>query len=420
MAAPQDDEVAKQAARITTKDPAASLDAISRLVDLAGKSKADVEAAAAKIPDEAAFYRQALLSELKSRGALGDKFGREIRVSIDFKEKSVADALAELGEKTKEKVDATYAMRGAPANPITVKADEVPYLQALAQVCREAKYWMNPTPDGIAVYQGGRDVLGMSVYRNFLVMIQSGERSSRTLFGAGTKRSLSLRIVGMWDSQAGVILAREPKLETAVDDKGRALEAMPRGDDEEDPYRAAGTVDNGVHGGSYGELRFKLPEKDAEKVGLVRGTIAFLVPVKSGALTLSFKDGKAEPASDEVAELSLVQMEGQQQQWAGRGGIFIRNQELKIRVKPKGSLEDLKKMPVAFTVKIKDQGELKASGYGQVVDGAIEYQIWPQFPMAQRLNQEDNGHAYESVTVTVHREVVERPVPFEFRDVPLK
>ncbi len=417
MAGPVQDasEVQKQAARVSESDPTTSFDAISRLVDLAATSKAEVEAAAAKLP---AFYKEALLEELKAREKLGAKFGKEIRVSLDLKEKSVSEAITELTEASKEKVDTTWAFRdqAQPTTQVTLKLEDVTFLRALDAICKEPKLWIYGAEEGVAVYQNGGMIHGTSIYRHFLLQVSSAEKQRRTEFGGKTKHTLTLRVSGVWDSKAGTIHGRDLRLVEAVDDKGRTLQAMPREEGERDLYEVDESVDNGVNVGFDGELRFKLPEKDAEKIARVRGSVAFLVPVKTATLTLACKEGKPEPVSDDFVEFSIVELPGQVEQ---RGGFQrFNSEEVKVRVKPKGDLEALKKTPLAFTMKVKDQEAYRASVYGRVVDGALEYTLYPMM----RGQQFGGGDAmnYESITIHAHRECVERRVSFEFRDLPLK
>ena len=169
--------------------------------------------------------------------------------------------------------------------------------------------------------------------------------------------------------------------------------------------------------GFDGELRFKLPEKDAEKIARVRGSVAFLVPVKTASLTLTIKEGKAEPASDDFIEFSIVSLPGQMEQ---RGGFQRWNsEEVKVRVKPKGNLDALKKTPLSFGLKVKDQDEFRASVYGRVVDGALEYTLYPMMRGGQQFGGGD-ATTYESISIRVHRECVERRIAFDFRDLLLK
>ena len=162
----------------------------------------------------------------------------------------------------------------------------------------------------------------------------------------------------------------------------------------------------------------KAPAKDAEKIARLRGSVTMLVATSSASLTMTLKEGKGDPVSDAEVELELVPP-ASQQMFGGKGGFFIEQDEMKIRVKPKkGTVEDLKKMPLAFCVKLKGSDERNATAYGTVVDGAIEYLLYP------RMNamEQDRGEtpAIESITVTMHRATTERKVYFEFRDLSLK
>jgi hypothetical protein len=398
-------EVKRQAARITAKDPAASFDAVSRLVDLAGGSKEAVDAAANALGDDVAFYRKALKDELDARVRLGDRYGAVQRITIDAKEKTLSSVMQEVVEKSKEKIDAYWLLQSRGSQTVTVKAEDVPVLEALRAVCAEAKVRLTVQGGVLQLYDGGGGSAPAFQYRNFLLTASTIQKTRDVQFGGAVVRSVNLTLTAAWDR--GVTVARTDGIEVleCLDDKGRVIEPLKK-EEEKAPASDSPTVAN-VYGFSAAAVaRLAWPPEDAEKIALLRAALVLRVPKETSSFALAVAE-KGTAKSDDHFEATLD------------GVRTERNRtEAVVRLKPKGALADFRKMAVIFRLKVKD-GDLRLCyGSGKAVEGTVEYTVNP------RLLGEEQATGkkveIESVEVVVVRTTEDRRVYFELKDLPLK
>lgn len=396
----QEGEVARQAARITAKDPRASLDAVSRLVDLAATSREAVASAASKLPDELSFYRTALQEELKAR----EGAPRLKRASFDAADRAPNAILNEIAAKFGETIDLNNLNRGgAAAVPgpatITLKMENVSYMEALEAVCRQAKVGI--TLNGMQVFINPfQEHLGASAYRNYIVLLPFVTRSRRIEFGAGETRSLRLTMQLLWDSEGGVVRVGRAQVVEAVDEKGKAVEALPEEPAPPEPARKEGDpVWNYASRWNQGEIALKIPE--AGKIARLRGF--YEVEGSREASAFEFADlTKDEKKADDHYEVETLRK--------GAGG----NALIELRVKPKGPIEAFLKMPLEVRAWVADGRETPLYVQGSLKDGRVEY----HFP--QMSHYLGNAVAIKTVKVRVHRSLVPRRIPFEFADLPVQ
>ncbi len=394
-------EVDKQAARITDKDPAASFDAISRLIDLAATSKPAVEAAAAKVSDS--FYRTVLEEELKARERLGAKFGTVTRISIDVKDKTLASVLQELTEKSKEKLDAYWVMQSRGSQGVTVKINDAPVLEAVRAICAEAHLRATLQYGLIQIYEGGGVGNGPACqYRNFLISAWSLQKTREIELGGPANKILYMQLQALWDRAIMVARAEKSEIIECVDNKGRAIPVAP---EEAKPPSTAdpAVISNGLSWGWAPSVRLQWPAEDAEKIARLRGAFTILVPDATASVVLKEKGAKA---TDDAFEATLEGMRSE------------RNRaEAVVRIKP-ASLDEFRKMTVGFRVKVKDGDERWCYATGRVTDGVVEYTVSPRL-----TGEESSGRKVieiESVEVMVIKTTLPRRIFYEFRDVPLK
>ena len=396
-------DVEKQAARIGDKDAQASFDAISRLVELSAGSKAEVEAAAARLPE---FYRAALLEELKARESLGDRYGKETRVSIDAKEKSLSTVIDELKEKTKEKIDAYWIMQSRGSQAVTLKVDDVPIAEAIRTLCAEAKIRANFQCGFFQLFDGGGGGGGPSFqFRNFLFTAQSVQRTREVEFGGKATRVMSLSMTTLWDRAVTVVKIKSAELIECQDDKGRPVRGLPL--EEKPPTGDTAIFSNVNYYATAPALRLEWPADDAEKLARVRGAFVVLVPDQSTVLRMKEAE-KGTKIGDEHFEATL------------EGIRSDRNRtEAVIRLKPlKMSLDEFRKLSVSFRIKAKEMEERICYGTGRASDGVVEYTINPRLMGEEQVQRK--ALELESVEVVIHRTTAERKLHFEFRDIPLK
>jgi hypothetical protein len=396
-------ELQKQIARIGDKDPAASFDAISRLVDLAAKE--EVAAAAAKLPDALAFYRTALQEELKARERMKEKFGEVTRVSIDAKEKTLASVIEELAEKTKEKLDAHWVLQSRGSQPVTVKVDDVTALEAIRVVCAEARLRASPQWGLIQLFDGGVAGGGPCFhYRNFQLSAWSVQKTRDVEFGGEKTRTLNVQLQSMLDRTLLIAGIEKADVLECVDDKGRAI--PPVDEPKTTPVAAAtdsAVVANLLQWSWAPTIRLQWPADDAEKIARLRGSVTLLAVDATASVLLKEKGAKAEDP------LFTASLEGVR---AERNRV-----EAVVRITPK-SMAEFRKQTIAFRVKIKDGDQRYCFGSGRISEGSVDYSVSPRL-----TGEESSGRKVlevESVEVILVKSTMGRKLFYEFRDVPLK
>ncbi len=385
---PLNGEPAKPAARAAEPGPRTSFREVARIVDL---TRAEAEKAAAGLP---AFYRDAVLDDLKARERLGDRFGRDARISIDAKADSVDRVINALKRGSGIPINAEEP-QDVQAARITLKLDDVPLMEALAAVCREAKLTPFMANDSIACVYDSLGFAATSAYRDFLVVLQPIERAWETDFGGSSRGRFGVQLVLIRRPETPIVGIGGVELVEAADDKGRALERT------KPPWEAepeATTVWNAGEG-HLPRLFLTWPGRDASKIARLRGSVAVRFALETSRFEFAApKEG--EQRADDHYELTVT----------GAGGTGFA-----VRVKPKGGIEELKKAPVELRVRMKGLDEAITYASVHPEEAAIIYLV--------PVPVDDEGHAagvVESAEVLIHRTTVERKIRFEFVDVPLK
>ena len=220
------EDVEKQAARVTEKDSRASFDALSRLADLAGPSRAAVEKGAGTMP---AFYREALLEELRMQERMGDKCPKLKRLSLDIRNQAPLAVFTDLNTQHGDKLQLSFLnprMGGQAGANLTLRAGDVTFMEALDAVCRESKsslmmngwrYGINPHQPNVASF----------AYRNVIVQVGSASRQRKVEFGAGETRSYQLSLQIFWDIDAPLLQVVKGRVTEALDSAGGTVAVLP-------------------------------------------------------------------------------------------------------------------------------------------------------------------------------------------------
>ncbi len=390
---------------------AGSLGAVSRLVDRAATARGEVEAAAARMP--AGFHRTVLQEELKSRPTTLK------RVSFDLKEQAATGVFNEIASKFGEKINLQHFQRGGPGGgaqaTVALKLENASFMEALDAACRQAKVGVFTNGLQLAL-NPWQENLASSPYRNHLVVLSTATRSRKIEFGAGETRSVVLALNLFWDADGGVVRVGKVRLAEAIDDQGRPVAAQPEEPAPAPPERKEGDpVVHWINRWSQQPLALQVP--DAPKLSRVRGF--YEVHVSQVSSNFELGDLEKGPAkSDDHYEVQATRKKE-----FGPGGILL-------RMKPKGSLEEFLKTPVEVfgsgealleapvgegaTATVRDRAEVPVYAQGRVVDGAVEYRL-----IASGLPA-DTPAEYKSLRIRIHRATVERLIPFEFSDVPIR
>jgi len=400
---PPKPDARKLVERITPADPAAAFDAIGRLADLPA---ADVEAAAAALPEDAAFYRNALLAELKVVAKLGDRYPREARVSVAAKDRMPRDILADILDKSKETVDSGWAFQGPGQPPISLQLDDVPFLAALKAFCKEASVRLQSQVGSLMLYRGGGDLGPTFQFRNYLLVVTSVVRTRRVVFGAGEKRTLLISATLMCDARSGTIGVARLESAEAVDDKGRRFESAPE-DREEAPADDLPEAAPNAQLPLTLSIPLKPPEKGVDKIARLRGSFSALLPSATSRFTFSEKLEKGTKQSDDHFEVEIE-----------RAATVNRQTTAVLRVKPKGDMRAFLKLPVQILAKTKDGPLRPCWTSGRVAKTEVEYTAQRYATGEEQM--QGRANEIESVTLLVHRACDERVVWFELRDIPVE
>lgn len=399
------EEIARQAAALTLKDHRPAFAAVSRLADLAAGSRPAVEAAAAKLPEEAAFYREALREELRLREKLGARFPTLKRRSFDFKEQSPQAAYTQVTTQFAEKLDLSNFRRGNGGTPFSLELKDVSYMEALDEIGRKSKagLFMNGTMLSVAPQYGS---VSTFAYRNFLVLVPAASRSRLVEFGGGERRSLNIFLQVQGDSEGSLLQVGKPRLVDAVDGDGRAIgEAAP------EPVEAPEPEPKGERKGTVGlytintwvqhELRLALPKN--ETLARLRGWIDIHVPGEVSSF--EFADlSKPDKKSDDHFTVEISR------------SVEPNLVKIELRVTPRAGVEAFLKMPTECRGNWSIGGEQAFFVGGKVVDGRVDYVA--NFPTGGQVDGRTQD--LKSLKLRIHRSPIERKIPFEFRDIDFK
>jgi hypothetical protein len=145
------------------------------------------------------------------------------------------------------------------------------------------------------------------------------------------------------------------------------------------------------------EIALTMPE--TEKLARLRGFYEVEVP---GAVNVfEFTDlEKDQKKSDDSFELETVRSSA--------------NPRLLLRIKAKGSIDELIKMPLELTGTLADGMEVPMYTSGRLSEGRLE------FPLVETSRQFGQPQALKSIRLRAFRSLVARRIPFEFADLPAK
>jgi hypothetical protein len=397
------DDVARQAARITEKDSRASFDAISRLADLAASSRSAVEGAAGGLPD---FYRDALRAELRVRERMGARYPNLKRYSFQFENQSPMAVFADLNSKSGGRLELAILARTAPsAAPLTLNLPDVPVFEALEAACRQSKCglfhngWklaLNPVQENVGTFS----------YRSWLVQVLGTSRSRKIEFGAGSSRRFVLTMQLFGDPEDSVVRVGGAKVSEALDAGGKLVRPIPEepppAAPPEAPPRKEGDPVTNVLTGGWNQAEVALEVPPGETLRRVRGWYEVLVAGEWSSFEFDSFDSMVKKQDEHYAVEAGKRTDGDAT-------------ALVIRVTPKAGLEGFLKSWVGVRGVWAGGPNTPLGLEGKAAGDHVEY----LFPLSQVLG---GGGALlpRSISVRIPREPFERRVPFEFTDLPVK
>jgi hypothetical protein len=404
LLAPQDKlRVEELFSKVTAKDPAASLRAIGELAALAREHRPAVEEGLAKLD---AFYRDALRAELKFRDEHEALFGKPVLVTLKDKGTAPRVLLVEIEKQAGMRLRLQPEALTQEADHFPLDLVAVPAVEAMVAFCEKAKaqaeflmgtrdLWIHPLPP-----------LGRpSVYRSFAFFPTTAYRETRVDFGGPVASTLTLYMNPVWDPGAPVDGWKpEIRLVEAVTDKGVALAVA----DPEPPrsYRRSDELDDGA--GEAPMLRIKAPEGAGEKIARIRAVATARIARSAKEYALTPEKSKAADAEFEVTlRVSKSELDG------GEPHAIVSVRPLRMGAK------DLAERPVRFHPKLKHLDSFSLSVTRHFREDRIEYQIW-WYGVDGNPGLEQEGSGLENLQVRIPLEMVERSIPIELTDLPLK
>lgn len=396
------------AGKVDEKNPAAAFEALAALVALPPERRAEVAAAAEKLPP---FYKDVLRSELKLRDALGEHFGKEVRVTLKGESRTAVGHLGEITKQTGLRIEPGYGLRERAGDPFALDLQNATFMAALADLCARTKqYPMMYNSPHVTLNPSAMEVRSFC-YRNFGLFLTNVSFYKKVNFGGPAPWTCQFWCMPIADPGVKVVSWKsQTRVLEAVTDKGVRLEggrhdapsAIQHADDDPLPPGAARNASCTV--------LLQIPGTIPEKLARLRlvATAVVARATRDYAVTRFGGPEKAK-AEDDLFEVAVPETEGGQPY----------QPEITVLVRPKKLMPaELVALPVGFEVKYKDAGDGQTWFQTKTVDGAVEYRVrWWPFNYG---NPRDNKRVLESVKISIPTDVVDRPLYAEFTDIPLK
>ena len=402
MAAQENTEVRDLLRRVGESDSRASFRALAELVDGDEGRLAEVREGAGDLPE---FFRDALRSELKLRREMGDHFGKSIRVEVGPEEKTAAEHLEDLKERSGMRLLPGHGLRQNSGDPFSLSTGMRSPMEVLTEICGKC----DQTPHVYAVSTitlapGGFEVEPWR-YRNFAAWLGTVSLTRRMQFSGPSGWKAQIWFTAM--SDPGVRMAAwkpQMRLIEAVTDGGVRLEEA------EHAVRSAIRTEAAPGKSRRQSFRdrgfsvvLKLPDKTPERIARIRGVATALVAKR--VVTFRLESGSKEDESFHVEVVDPV-----------AGSRY--QPESVLRVRPKkmkpGELLD---RPVRIHVKYKGLGEGQTWVESRLLEEGVEYRVrWWSY--ANRFGRDHPKLEYAEVSIPM--DFIDRPVYFEMRDIPLK
>ncbi len=394
---------------ITPKNSRSSFDAISKIVDL---PRSEAEAAAAKLPAVCDFYRRMILDDVAMRAQMGERFGREVRVTLDYKDAHATTVLASIAKQSGIRINDTADLfEDFDEEPkISLQVRDMLFFEAVDAVCRLAKVqsWRVLLSNEVDFDELG-DATASCYYRDFMFTAGTMERRWAVEFGAGSRQWMSVRVAAIWDPRSGILGAGAWELIEGCDDRATkfATQKLP----EETPAATTDATEEEVRNlcsplqlDRLSTLTLTSPHPEATKIERLRGSFTARMPLDSSDFTFTpTKD--IDEKSDDHFDVR-VEWKAKESEW------------VEVSIKPKGAKAEFLKMPVQLVMRIKTVDFDFIEGDAELRDGVAVYT--PQaYSSIEDIPTPDEPQV-ESLVVRIHRKTLDRRVRFEFTDIPLK
>jgi len=399
--------VAELAPELEAAEPSRIYRAVERLAELGPAVAPLLEARAERARGDAKAYLLLAAAEAR-RSALLPGGGRVRRFSISYAPQDLATLVDDFRRRSGARL---LVGPSDPADLPQVRVDlrEATFAEALVEIARAGR---------VAPRRQGEDLLLEScpveppsfTYADYLLRLQSFTQRRTIDFRRPARNRIELYLDALWDPHVRVGRSGPAEIREALDDRGRKLvPAAPDPAARAVPMAAPWPPGQDVDGGSTIEL--EVPGDRVATISLLRGALPVLIVKASVELTL-----------DPPAEGSAARADGFELRVLKHDPARNR---LELELSAPGRRPgDWKSMPRSVTA-------CDRSGKGVYL--ALEEQDGPAdvARFTARTYDEDGRRAVlragdapeprlRKVAVTVATECVERPVPFEFRELKVR
>ena len=368
----------------------------------------EIEREATRLP---AFYRDVLLSEIKTRKALGSQFGSGARINLKGVGRDAANYFEEIGRTSGTSVKMWEWSRKLPPATFDLDLKDAWGMEALIHVSDRAKVRLSPiwSDNGWYFYDVARPYPGQPepplptwfFYRNIAVM-KPGPRWRKLVDFGGPPQWRA--ILGFWATvglETPVVAWKDFKVLEISGEDGKELKQAPPEDTAIPGYQPGDP--SGLPGPM--DIVLEFPDRKERVISRLRYSVVGRVPQSRRTYVLTPESPKVE---DDHFELSVRDPDAV----TGWGGY----PEVRIRPK-KVAHETLAGVP--FTFKYTFDTKMNApSGGGGAFSGKGEATVVSTARGSLKKGGSDRQLLRLELIVPV--DLQDRPVYVEFKDIPLR
>ena len=360
--------------------------------ELAAKpaAKADLEKLATGDDEELKWWAGAALAEIDARERGGAAFLALRPVTLEAKERPAHEVLNAL--LAPDDLRLTGDLSPA-ATAVTVSFKATPFLQAVDEVCRQARCALRRKPNGdLEAKVDDEEEIGRPIaYPGAHAILLSGVTHRTVMdFSGGPNRTFHLNLTSRGDPRAWIrVEPSEWTIVSAVDDAGA-------------PMKPGGGNGKGWSGNNqppsvYWNESFPAPARTVKRIARLRGIATLTIARKPVEMVFT----------DVLKEVDQVREAGKIRVTLKPVGFIDRQYTVKLEISPKGALG----RPTLDDLELEDsEGRGFSDGSGSEGEDGI-FRFFSPFGKAQTPAR---------VRVTVLPDCHVRKIYFELKDVPIR
>ena len=412
----QDGSARALAEAVTDRDPAASFRAISDLVDLADARREEVEKEAARLP---AFYREVLLSELKTKRELGERFGRGARIDLKGAGRRFWDYVDEVGRHPGMAVESyPYQRENYAKKPMDVDLKDVWPLQALVILCDRSNHSVAGAWQGkVSLRDRGHPTFPYKpppwfFYRNIAVP-QPAPRWRKLVDFSGSPRWRAIfRMTPTLGPETQVVMWKDLRvIEASMEDGTKLKLAAP--EDTAMPgyeWHSPSGVPEDM------EIAFDVGERKESKIARLRCSVVGRVPKEWRRYVLEKLDGPdGGKVEDDEFEITVRDTSPEELPFVGPIA--------QLRIRPKRIPHaDLAKVPATVMLRWDSKNAPGSTGFvftgkGESTQSGL---TWSGSLRPAKHSTGEPVRRLLSLEVLIPMGLQDRPIFMEFRDIPIR